>query len=212
MDIFHPTNIYLYINALCSVKVNTTELCCPCSSWNDRKMLLTWRTNDILHSYKRNGILDCATEVKLWNVIYSLVEYECNWYIAQRNRSDTLCKYTSSNGLHCVTEVTLHKCNGTAILHTVIEETHHINIMELLYCKVWWKWHISLYYRGDTLQYVLITNKMHIFYNKFLLHSFLSALHFSKEYIRSSSGARHNILYYTVWYNRALRIVYLIGH
>ena len=31
---------------------------------------------------------------------------------------------------------------------------------------------------------------------------FLSALHVSNESSRSSSGARHNILYYTVWYNR----------
>ena len=35
-----------------------------------------------------------------------------------------------------------------------------------------------------------------------LFHSFLSALHVSNECSRSSSGARQNILYYTVWYNR----------
>ena len=49
---------------------------------------------------------------------------------------------------------------------------------------------------------VLMTNEMQNSYNQFLFHSFLSALHVSNEYIRSSSGARHNILYYTVWYNR----------
>ena len=47
-----------------------------------------------------------------------------------------------------------------------------------------------------------MTNEMHNSYNQFLFHSFLSALHVSKESSRSSSGARHNILYYTVWYNR----------
>ena len=47
-----------------------------------------------------------------------------------------------------------------------------------------------------------MTNEMHNSYNKFLFHSFLSALHVSKESSRSSSAARHNILYYTVWYNR----------
>ena len=35
-----------------------------------------------------------------------------------------------------------------------------------------------------------------------LFHSFLSALYVSNESSRSSSAARHNILYYTVWYNR----------
>ena len=49
---------------------------------------------------------------------------------------------------------------------------------------------------------VLITNEMHNSYYQFLFHSFLSALHVSKESGRSSSEARHNILYYTVWYNR----------
>ena len=45
---------------------------------------------------------------------------------------------------------------------------------------------------------VLMTNEMHHSYNRFLFCSFLSALHVSKESSRSSSGARHNILYYTV--------------
>ena len=44
---------------------------------------------------------------------------------------------------------------------------------------------------------VLMTNEMHNSYNQFLFHSFLSALHISKESSLSSSGARHNILYYT---------------
>ena len=47
---------------------------------------------------------------------------------------------------------------------------------------------------------VLITNEVHNSYNQFLFHSFLSVLHISKESCRSSSGARHNILYYTVYY------------
>ena len=56
---------------------------------------------------------------------------------------------------------------------------------------------------ASTCDKVLITNEMHNSYNQFLLfHSFLSALHVSNESSRSSSGARHNILYYTVWYNQ----------
>ena len=47
---------------------------------------------------------------------------------------------------------------------------------------------------------VLMTNEMYNSYNQFLFHSFLSALHVSKESRHSSSGARHNILYYTVRY------------
>ena len=42
-----------------------------------------------------------------------------------------------------------------------------------------------------------MTNEMHNSYNRFLFRSFLSALHVSNESSRSSSGARHNILYYT---------------
>ena len=49
---------------------------------------------------------------------------------------------------------------------------------------------------------VLITNEMHNFSNQYLFHDFLSALHVSNESSRSSSEARHNILYYIVWYNR----------
>ena len=45
---------------------------------------------------------------------------------------------------------------------------------------------------------VLMNNEMHNSYNQFLFHSFLSALHISNESSRSSSAARHNILYYTV--------------
>ena len=58
-----------------------------------------------------------------------------------------------------------------------------------------------------------MTNEMHNSYNQFFIPQFLSALHVSKESSRSSLGARHNILYYTVyyilfitqynWYNRA---------
>ena len=48
-----------------------------------------------------------------------------------------------------------------------------------------------------------MTNEMYNSYYKFLFHIFLSALHVSNESSRSSSGEWHNILYYTVWYNRA---------
>ena len=48
-----------------------------------------------------------------------------------------------------------------------------------------------------------MTNEIHNSYNQFLFHGILSALHVSNEASRSSSEARHNILYYTVWYNRA---------
>ena len=51
-----------------------------------------------------------------------------------------------------------------------------------------------------------MTNEMHSSYNQVLFHSFLSALHVSNESSSSSAAAaaaaRHNILYYTVWYNR----------
>ena len=43
-----------------------------------------------------------------------------------------------------------------------------------------------------------MTNEMHISYNQFLFHSFLSALYVKNESSLSSSGAQHNILYYTV--------------
>ena len=49
---------------------------------------------------------------------------------------------------------------------------------------------------------VLLTNEKSNSYNQYLFHSFLSALHVSNETSLSSSGAQHNILYYTVWYNR----------
>ena len=42
--------------------------------------------------------------------------------------------------------------------------------------------------------------EMHNSYNKFLFRTFLSALHVSNESSPSSSGARHNILHYTVYY------------
>ena len=45
--------------------------------------------------------------------------------------------------------------------------------------------------------------------NQLLFYTFLSALHVSNESSRSSSGARHNILYYTVWYNRYNRAIRL---
>ena len=51
---------------------------------------------------------------------------------------------------------------------------------------------------------VLMNNEMHSSYNQFYSTVFLSALHVSNKSSRSSSAARHNILYYTVWYNRAV--------
>ena len=49
-----------------------------------------------------------------------------------------------------------------------------------------------------------MTNYVHNSFYQFCSTLFyLSALQVSNESIRSSSGARHNILYYTVWYNRA---------
>jgi hypothetical protein len=53
---------------------------------------------------------------------------------------------------------------------------------------------------------VLMNNEMQNSYI-YLLNSFLSALHVSNESSRSSSGAEHNILYYTVLYNRYNRAV-----
>ena len=49
---------------------------------------------------------------------------------------------------------------------------------------------------------MLMTKEMHNSYNQFLFHSPSSALHVSNESSHSSLGAQHNILYYTVWYNR----------
>ena len=43
-----------------------------------------------------------------------------------------------------------------------------------------------------------MTSEIHNSYNQFLILHFLSALHVSNETSRSSSGVRHNILYYTV--------------
>ena len=47
-----------------------------------------------------------------------------------------------------------------------------------------------------------MTKEMHSYYNQFLFHSILSALHVSNESSLSSSRAQNNALYYTVWYNR----------
>ena len=65
----------------------------------------------------------------------------------------------------------------------------------------WHVWHCV--YRASYCN-VLITNEMHNSYNQFLFHS-LSALHVANDSSRSSSAARHNILYYTVWCNRYRR-------
>ena len=58
-------------------------------------------------------------------------------------------------------------------------------------------------------RHVLMTNEMHSSYNQFF-PQFFSVLHVSNESSRSSSGTRHNILFYTVfWYNRYNRAVTL---
>ena len=49
-----------------------------------------------------------------------------------------------------------------------------------------------------------MTKEMQNSYNQ---PQFFYALRVSKESSRSSSAARHNILYYTVWYNRYNRAV-----
>ena len=54
---------------------------------------------------------------------------------------------------------------------------------------------------------MLMTNEMHNSYNQFLSHSFFVCSTCFEQSSRSSSGARHNILYYTVWYNRYNRAV-----
>ena len=54
----------------------------------------------------------------------------------------------------------------------------------------------------NTSFFVLMTNRCTIIIINFYSTVFLFALHVSNESSRSSSGARHNILYYTVWYNR----------
>ena len=65
--------------------------------------------------------------------------------------------------------------------------------------------HVLDMYARIYVRIALITNEMHNSYDFFLFHSF--ALHVSNESSRSSSGARHNILYYTVWYNRYNRAI-----
>ena len=46
-----------------------------------------------------------------------------------------------------------------------------------------------------------MTNEMHYSYNFY--STVFIALHVSKEFTRSSSGAQHNIPYHAVWYNHA---------
>ena len=58
---------------------------------------------------------------------------------------------------------------------------------------------------------VLMKKEMYVSYNKFLFHSFLSALHISNESSRSSSGARHNTLYYPVQSVESCRWVYRLA-
>ena len=83
----------------------------------------------------------------------------------------------------------------------------HIKLLHmLLTIRITWWTHVTL--SSYVLKHnVSMTNEMHNSYNQFLFHRFLSALHASNESSRSSSGARHNILYYAVWYNRYNRAV-----
>ena len=65
--------------------------------------------------------------------------------------------------------------------------------------RIYWKSRLiwRCVYRASYCN-VLMTNEMHNYYSQFLFHSFLSALHVSHVSSRSSSGGRHNILYYPV--------------
>ena len=77
-------------------------------------------------------------------------------------------------------------------------DTVNFNLLTCLYiCLV----HATVFMNKNKYN-VLITSEMHDSFNQLLFLSFLSALHVSNESSRSSSAARHNILYYTVWYNR----------
>ena len=73
--------------------------------------------------------------------------------------------------------------------------------------QICWLRRPGLWTTMTTLSLWFITNEMHNSYNQFLFYSFLSALCVSNESSRSLSEARHNILYYTVWYSRAIRRV-----
>ena len=70
-----------------------------------------------------------------------------------------------------------------------------------VYQSIWHKIRDNVTVYRDYSENVLMANEMHNSYNKFYSTVF-SAVHVSNESIRSSSGARHNILYYTVRYNR----------
>ena len=88
------------------------------------------------------------------------------------------------------------------ILHRHVSTTT-VNIIRVFYNNHAIDVHI-------VVQNVLVTTEMHSSYNQFNSTVFLSALYVSNESSLSSPGARHNILYYTVWYsryNRAIRRV-----
>ena len=55
---------------------------------------------------------------------------------------------------------------------------------------------------------VLMTNEIHNYYNQFLFHSFLSALHVSNESSRSSSG--YGMIYCISQYKRYSGAVYVL--
>ena len=59
-----------------------------------------------------------------------------------------------------------------------------------------------------------MTNEMHNYYNQFYSTVFCLLYMFRTNLVAHHQGARHNILYYTVWYNRysrAIRRVYLLA-
>ena len=100
---------------------------------------------------------------------------------------------------------TLHKLSRSRLFSSVDESINSIPVT-ISRSLMWlpgrgshvWRTHTvgRCVYRASYCN-VLITNEMHNSSNQFLFHSFLSALHVSNESSRSSSGARHNILYYT---------------
>ena len=86
---------------------------------------------------------------------------------------------------------------NTHVTHMNFNFLLHRNVVTLPECQ----YHVCVqgrhYYQKTN---VLMTNEMHNSYNQFLFHSFLSALHVSNESRSPSSGALHNILYYTAYY------------
>ena len=66
--------------------------------------------------------------------------------------------------------------------------------------SIYWNIVLNLFEVKIALNKVLMTNEMHNSYNQFLFHSFMFALHVSKETSRSSAAALYNIPCNTVHY------------